>query len=769
MLSRRKFLGVASAAVASATAARSLGLHAAPLNAEDLCQYADPRVGTGGLGHCFPAATVPFGAVQLGPDTLNSTWDRCAGYHWNDTSIMGFSHTHLSGTGIGDLLDFLVMAGTGQAKLVPGTLKNPEQGYRSRFRHEDEDASPGYYSVLLQDYKVRAELTATERAGFHRYTFPQSDESYLIVDLAHSYQHHGESTVSQASLQQVNDSTLMGGHVTNAWAKGRHAFLYLQLSKKPTKVAFYNGEQESSAAEGKALKCVLHFKTAAHEQILVKVGLSACSAEGARRNLEQEIPHWDFDRTRTEARARWQTQLAKIRVKGADDEARRTFYSSMYHLCLGPTLFDDVDGRYRGMDNEVHTLPVGQHNYTTYSLWDTYRAAHPAFTLIEPQRTPDFVSTLIRMAEESPEGMPVWPLQGYETDCMTGYHSAAVIAEACNKGIARVDYERAYPLMRKRAMVDDYRGLDLYRKYGYIPADREKESVSKTIEYCYDDWAIAHVAKALGKSDDAALLSKRSLNYRNYFDPKTRFMRARLENGAWAEPFDPKSTGHSDKWRDYTESDAWQASFAIQHDPQGLIDAFGGREAFTTKLDRFFVESSEVHGDVPPDITGMIGQYAHGNEPSHHIAYLYVYAGQPHKTQALVKKLLATMYASRPDGLQGNDDVGQMSAWYILSALGFYPVDPVSGNYILGAPLFDRATVDLGGGKFLCVEAKRVTSSDAYVQGVSLNGKPQRRAWFHHREIAQGGTLVFTMGAEPSATFATAPEDAPPSFVLEKA
>ena len=730
---------------------------------EDGLQWVDPRIGTGGHGHCFPGAAVPFGQVQLSPDSYNDGWDWCSGYHVSDGSIMGFSHTHLSGTGCGDLLDFLVMPGVGPTKIVPGTRENPEAGYRSRFDHADEVMTPGYYAVALKDCGVKAELTATERAGMHRYTFPASEESWLVLDLKHGYEGGGKPNVMSAELRQSAPDTLAGGRVTRAWGEGRHSYFGLQVSKVPERVVFYSDDVEVPAGElkGTNLKCVLHFKTKAGEAILVKTGISGVSAEGAAANVEAEIPGWDFEAVRAQARRRWAEQIGKIKVTSANKVHKRIFYTSLYHMSLGPTLFDDVDGRYRGMDGAVHQLAAGQHNYTTFSLWDTYRAAHPAHTLVSAERVPDFANTLIRMSEESPAGMPVWPLNGTETGTMTGYHSAAVIAEAVNKGFPGINVDAAYRVMTKMA-ASDYRGLPYYRKMGYIPADLEEESVSKTFEYCYDDWAIAHVAKKLGRTDDAAKLVARSGNWKGYFDPKTTFMRAKLADGSFTTPFSPIELGHWKKWRDYTESNAWQTTFAVQHDPAGLIALFGGREPFLAKLDELFTTASTLPADAPPDIAGLVGQYAHGNEPSHHIAYLYVYAGQPAKTQARARMLMETMYFDKPDGLQGNEDVGQMSAWYLLSALGFYPVDAVSGNYILGSPLFEHAVVELGGGKKLEIDVKRSDPSHAYVQSFELNGKQQDRAWFNHKEIAGGGTLRFRIGATPANGFGVLP----PSLML---
>ena len=734
-------------------------------------RWVDPRIGTGGHGHCYPGATVPFGAMQLSPDTYTKGWDWCSGYHVSDSSIMGFSHTHLSGTGAGDLLDFLVMAGTGPAHLQPGSRDDPDSGYRSRFDHADEHAEPGYYSVLLRDYKIRAELTATERTGLHRYTFPASEQAYLLLDLKHGFGDTDKS-VESAELSRTAQDTLAGGRVTSAWGQHRKSYFTLTVSKTPERIAFFEQGKEvppperSVGLKGRDLKCVLYFKTRANEQILVKTGISGVSAEGAAKNLAAEAPGWRFDETRAAAHMAWARQLSRVQVETANEAHKRVFYTALYHLSLGPTLFDDVDGSYRGMDGQIHSLPGNARNYTTFSLWDTYRAAHPTYTLLNPERVPDFVNALIRMAEQSPAGMPVWPLQGCETGTMTGYHSAAVISEACNKEFTGIDFEKAYGLMMKRAMVDDYRGLPYYRKLGYIPADREEESVSKSFEYCYDDWAIAHVAKKLGKTSDAEMLRTRSRNYRNYFDAEDTFVRPKLADGSWTSPFDPIEMGHSERWRDYTESNPWQTTFAVQHDVGGMIELFGGREQFVTKLDGLFEAPSTIPADAPPDIAGMVGQYAHGNEPSHHIAYLYAYAGMPHKTQARVRSLLELMYSPNPDGMQGNEDVGQMSAWFVLSALGFYPVDAVSGNYIVGSPLFDRAAVDLAGGKTLEIEVRRNAPTDAYVHAFTLNGKPQQRVWFQHEEIARGGRLVIEMGAEPNLSFGSDPAVAPPSLTL---
>jgi predicted alpha-1,2-mannosidase len=776
MSTRRQFLKT-SAATCAAALLPAETFAKTSRHTDDPMEWVDLHIGLGGHGHCSPAATMPFGSVQLGPDTYNADWDWCSGYHFSDTSLMGFSHTHLSGTGCGDLLDFLVMAGTGPAKLVPGSREEPDEGYRSRFSHDDEIMVPGYYSVLLKDYHIRAEMTATERAGLHRYTFPKSDEAYLILDLYHSYEWRTRRTSSMisAELSHPNPTTFAGGHVTNAWADGRHAYFTLEVSKTPTRVVFYRDDVEvalpASGLNGVNLKAILYFETHEQETILVRTGISAVSADSAAINLAAELPNWDFDTIRQQANSAWKKQLNKIRIATSNPHYRRVFYTSLYHMSLGPSIFDDVDGSYRGSDNQVHKLAPGEHNYTTFSCWDTYRAAHPAYTLIEKQRVPGFANSLIRMSTQSAPSahrsrMPVWPLWGVETGTMTGFHSASIVAEAINKGFPGIDVDTAYSVMIKEAMEDEYRGLPLYRQYHYIPADLAPESVSASFEYCYNDWAIAHVAKKLGHNDIARQLTKRSLNYRNFFDKTRNFVVPKLADGSWAAPFTPNMLGHSSQWRDYTESNPWQTTFAVQHDPAGLIELFGGRKPFLAKLDELFITSSEQPPDAPPDITGLVGQYAQGNEPSHHIAYLYVYAGAPHKTQARVRMLMDSMYPDAPDGLQGNEDVGQMSAWFILSALGFYSVDAVSGSFVLGSPLVEYAILDLGGNATLEVEVYRSHHSDQYIQSFSLNDVPQKQAWFRYSDIVNGGKITFHMSTTPNLDFGASPEVAPPSLVL---
>ena len=775
MLSRRSFMAALSALpVSRLLGSRSLLAAPSPVNPasesvaadpDDLTQFVKISIGTGGHGHTYPGATVPFGMVQLSPDTYNDGWDWCSGYHYSDSSIMGFSHTHLSGTGASDMLDFLLMPGVGPAKTVPGLRQNPGEGYRSRFSHDEEIAVPGYYAVTLRDFNIRAELSATERAGIHRYRFPASDSSHFILDLVHTY---GNAPILWADLKIVGNDTIAGGRSVKGWAPGREIYFAMKFSKPFASSEIVSGEKRLDSsireAKGNSLKCLVHFQTTDGETILVKTGISGVSVEGAQKNLDAEMPDWDFDKVKSAAHAAWSKNLSRIRITTSDARHKRIFYTALYHMMLAPTLFDDVDGQYPGMDGKAHPLPSGVHNYSTFSLWDTFRAAHPMYTLFQSDRVADFVNCLIRMGQESPSGVPIWPLQAKETFCMTGYHASSVIAEAQVKGFKGIDFSKAYPALRKRAMVEDYRGLGYYRKLGYIPCDKEEESVSKTMEYAYDDWAVAHIAEAAGAAEDSKALVKRSRNYRNLFDDSTGFMRSRLENGQWAEPFHSTEMGYSKKWRDYTESDPWETTFTVQHDPAGLIKLCGGPTAFVEKLDALFTTSSQLPPDAPPDIAGMIGQYAHGNEPCHHMAYLYCYAGAAHKTQDRVRMLLDLEYDDQPDGLAGNEDCGQMSAWYLISSLGFYAVDPVSGNYVFGTPLFDRAEVELGNGKTLVVEAKRKAATDQYIQSVEFNGKPYSKLWFRHADIANGAIIVFTMGSQPSPDFGSGEGAMPPSL-----
>ncbi|MGA7440307.1 MAG: GH92 family glycosyl hydrolase [Luteibacter sp.] len=781
-LTRRGFLqgSLGAALLAGQGTTRAWAALEKQAGKEAVRHYVDPFIGTGGHGHTYPGATTPFGMVQLGPDTYNADWDVCSGYHQRYTSIMGFSHTHLSGTGIGDMMDVLLMPATGEVKLSPGEPDAPDSGYRSRFDRSDEHATPGFYGVLLKDHGIHAELTATARTGLHRYTFPAGAAGHLVLDLCHGMQDnaHTPTRVTDATLRVVDNRTVLGGRRVHQWAKGRHIYFAMRLSRPFATAGLYNEDLVQADAKdlaGSHLKAILHYPDAGSAPLLVKVGLSTVDAASALRNLDTEQPGFDFEHTRAAAEAQWEQALSKIQIPCRSALARdsltartkRTFYTALYHTLLAPNLTSDIDGAYRGMDGEIHHLARGQQTFTTYSLWDTYRAVHPLLTLVQPKRVPALVDSLVRMAAESPEGPPVWPLQGIETGCMIGYHSAVVLAEAQAKGFTGIDYARAWPLFRKRAMDDDYRGLADYRRLGFVPADKEWEATSKTLEYAYDDWAVAHLAKAAGAKDDYRLLLDRSRNYRNIFNRDSGFIQPRLANGRWASPFDPRELGHGETWHDFTESNAWQATFLNQHDLYGYMALFGGEEGFARKLDALFAASSEQLPGAPPDISGLVGQYAHGNEPSHHVAYLYAYAGQHAKTQARVRSLMGSMYQDTPDGLIGNEDCGQMSAWYVMSALGFYAVDPVSATYVIGSPLFEHVEVDMGGGRLLTIEARDNHPDRPYIQSATWNGQPYTRTWLAHADLAAGGHLVFQMGDTPNPRYGAARADRPPSFAMD--
>ncbi|GAA3768150.1 GH92 family glycosyl hydrolase [Terriglobus aquaticus] len=787
-LNRRTFLQLSSLAAGNTLLAqkaqreRHMPLHKAGVEGSaDLTKYVNLFCGTGGHGHTYPGATVPFGAVQLSPDTGNHGWDWCSGYYTTDTSIMGFSHTHLSGTGAADLLDFLVVPRLGEVKLLPGDKNQPDTGYRTRFSHSDEHAEPGFYSVKLAS-GVLAELTTTERVGVHRYTFPQGgDPAHLLVDLLHGCEEteglqNGELTpenlkqnrVGSAEVNVVGNDTVTGGRVMHVWAPTRQIYFAMVFERPFKKVQLYSDLKpvDGTSAKGRVLHAAVYPDTSG--PVLVKVGISMVSAENALANVKAEVPAFDFEGVRANAKAAWNKELARIQVDSFDTQRKTIFYTAMYHMMCAPTLADDVNGQYRGMDQKVHTVDAGQHNFSTYSLWDTFRALHPSFTLWQQERVAPMVNCLVRMAEESPAGMPIWPLQGGETFCMTGYHSASVMAEACTKKVPGIDWSRAYAVMRKRNMDDDYMGLNFYRTLGYIPADKMNESVSKAVEYMYNDWACAHVAEATGHAEDAAIQRKRSQNYRNLFDPKTQFIRAKMSNGEWTPNFDPKATGHFPRgtkhaYRDYTESNAWQTTFFVQHDAKGYIETFGGRDSFNKKLDSLFVQEPGVSNEDVSDMSGYIGQYVHGNEPSHAIVFLYTYSGQPWKTQMRTRQILDTLYHNDFDGLAGNEDCGQMSAWYVMAAMGLYAVDPVSATYVLTAPVFDSTRVRQANGRELVIETKRNAPTDQYIQQVKLNGKVLDRLWVTHEEL-QGGHLQFTLGAEPNMTLGVDPRVAPPSL-----
>ncbi|MHB8079442.1 MAG: GH92 family glycosyl hydrolase [Candidatus Krumholzibacteriia bacterium] len=744
----------------------------------------DPFIGTQDMGHCYPGATVPFGLVQLSPDTETAdysvdgkTYDPaayryCAGYQYGDSTIVGFSHTHFHGTGHADLGDLLIMPQVGPLQLEPGRADRPGSGYRSRFSHASERASPGYYAVRLEDPGVDAELTATSRVGLHRYRFPASHEARILLDLVHGiYNYDGK--VIWSSVRVEDDHTVTGWRQTRGWARTRLVHFALEFSKPfksygcrmddaaPYRDFYRKWDQTHDFPDlaGRSLKLWFDFDTAAGERILVKVALSGTGRAGALANLRAEAPGWDFDGARQAAAAAWERELSRFDLDA--DPARRTvFYTALYHSLLSPVEFMDVDGRYRGLDGDIH-VARGWTNHTIFSLWDTFRALHPLFTLIQPARTDDLVNSLLAHAQQSALGLlPVWSHWAQENWCMIGYHAVPVIADAIVKGFHGFDRAAALAAMRHSATYGPYDGLADYLRLGWVPDDRQRYAASKTLEYAYDDWTLARAAERLGRRDLVAEFDARARNDRNLFDPRTGFMRSRLADGSWRPGFDPVRTSD----QGYIEGNAWNYSLFAPHDVAWLVRAMGGESAFAAHLDSLFTmtlppEAIADTEDLSP--AGMIGNYVHGNEPSHHVAYLYAWAGVPWKTQERVREIMDRMYRPGPAGLCGNDDCGQMSAWYIFSAMGFYPVCPGSGEYVIGAPLARDLTLRLDRGRTLRIRAPQLDPQNIYIQRVELNGRPWDKTYFRHADLVKGADILFVMGPEPNRAWASAPEARP--------
>ncbi len=711
-----------------------------------LSDKVNPFIGTGGHGHTFPGATVPFGMVQLSPDTRLTGWDGCSGYHFTDSVVYGFSHTHLSGTGVSDYADILFMPTTGEVLLNNGA--DGEPGYSSLFSKKNESATAGFYKTYLDDYNIGVELTATERCGFHQYSFGESNEGNVILDLEH------RDKVIDAQLRIVSETEVEGYRISDAWAKEQHVYFVAQFSQPFTNSGvavdgnFSVGIRE---ANHHALKACFEFGLKNEKQLLLKVGISAVSVEGARKNLEAEIPAWDFELAKSEARSAWEAQLSKIEIEGGTDDQQTIFYSALYHSMIAPNIFQDVDGRYRGTDLKIHQATNHRH-HTIFSLWDTYRATHPLYTIIEQERTTDFINTFLAHYQQGGQ-LPIWELAGNYTGCMIGYHAIPVIADAHLKGIGGFNVDLAMEAMMASAN-QDHLGLEHYKKLGFIPSGKESESVSKTLEYAYDDWCIAKMAEAIPDwKDSSTSFYERAQFYKNLYDPETGFMRAR-NNGMWFSPFDPSEVNFN-----YTEANAWQYSLYVPQDVEGLMEIMGGKEVLSNHLDDIFNASSQTTGRDQADITGLIGQYAHGNEPSHHMAYLYHYVGQHWKTQQRVRQILDELYQNAPDGLSGNEDCGQMSSWYVLSSMGFYPVCPGDINYIIGTPLFPSATINLENGKQFVVNANNVSDQNIYIQSATLNSQPLNRSFIQHDEIMAGGILEFEMGTEPNKSWGNGEND----------
>ena len=700
----------------------------------DYTQYVDPFIGAADNGHTFPGACRPFGMIQTSPVTGAVGWRYCSEYMYADSIIWGFTQTHLNGTGCMDLGDILVMPFTGERHRT-------WDAYRSSFSKTSENATPGYYTVTLDQAKVKAELTATTHAALHRYTYEQADSASILIDLQHGpawneKQYH--SQVNSCEVNWENDSTLTG-HVNNKVWVDQDYYFVMQFSRP---VIDHFELPMAETEKGKRL--VTSFNIQPGEEVLMKVALSTTGVEGAKANMAAEVPGWDFEGIRTAAKADWNSYLSRIEVEGTDEE-KTNFYTSFYHALIQPNEISDVDGRYRNAADSIVKAGTGAF-YSTFSLWDTYRTAHPFYTLVIPERVDGFVNSLIEQGEV--QGfLPIWGLWGKENFCMIGNHGVSVIAEAYRKGFRGFDAERAFNIIKKTQTVSHPLKSDweVYTKYGYFPTDLIKaESVSSTLESVYDDYAAADMARRMGKEEDAAYFAKRADYYKNLFDSETKFMRPRKADGTWKAPFNPSALAHSESvGGDYTEGNAWQYTWHVQHDVPGLIQLFGGEKPFLNKLDSLF--TVKLEGESLADVTGLIGQYAHGNEPSHHVTYLYALAGRPERTQELVREIFDTQYKNKPDGLCGNDDCGQMSAWYMLSAMGFYPVDPVSAEYVFGAPQLPKMTLHLADGKTFTIIAENLSKEHKYVDSITLNGEPYTKKTISHEDIVKGGTLVYKM------------------------
>ncbi len=733
--------------------------------------YVDPMIGTVKMGHTFPGACVPHGIVQLSPDTdtiphsINGRYQPeaykyCAGYQYDDPTIVGFSHTHFSGTGHSDLGDILVIPTNGELMLNPGTADDPGSGYRSRFSHDTEKAVPGYYEVMLDDYNIKAQLAATERVGVHRYTFPVSqDAQRIIVDLMHGIYNYDGKTL-WAGIRVENDTLITGYRITNGWARENYTYFAASFSK-PVKNYGYREKEPVQyrgfwrkfdlyhnfpEMAGRGIVSYFEFDPAGGNELEVRVALSAVSTEGALKNLMAEAEGKDFDAIAAEAFDKWNRELEAIEISGTEDQ-KTMFYTSLYHTMINPSVYMDVDGCYRGIDHNIHQAE-GFTNYTVFSVWDTYRALHPLFNIINRERSRDIAESMLAHYGQSVHGaLPVWSHMGNENWCMIGYHSVSVIADALDKGID-IDKDKALEAMISSANVDYYDGTGEYKRLGYVPFDRSGSGSSITLEYAYDDWTVYRTALALGDTETAATYRKRAMNYRNVFDPSLRFVRARMSDGSWKEPFSLLNT-HGEG---FIEGNSWNYSFYVPHDVEGLISQMGGDEQFVERLDSLFtMHLPDEFFEHTEDVTreGIMGNYVHGNEPSHHVAYLYAWTSQPWKTQYWVREIMNRMYLNSIDGLCGNDDCGQMSAWYIFSAMGFYPVCPGSDQYVLGAPYVPYLKVKVDDGKYLEIKAPKVSDRMRYVKSVKLNGKPYDKAYITYEDICGGGELLFEMTSKP--------------------
>ena len=718
---------------------------------QTLVRYVDPFIGTGAHGHTYPGATVPFGMVQLSPDNGTQGWDWCSGYHYSDSMIAGFSHTHLSGTGIGDLCDISVMPSNG---LISDTVKL----YRQKFSHSHEKASPGFYELRL-DNGIKASFTTTERCGFHQYSFPKGADPVIRFDLGFAI---NWDNATETFIEKLNDSTIAGYRYSKGWAHTQRVYFAARTSVPFSELHLSEGPEKVGGvlARGRLTRGQLMFRNMDGNIINMKVALSSVNTDNAVAALG-EIVGWDFASVKNAAELKWEKELRKIEIKSKDERAKRIFYSALYHTCLAPVLYSDKDGFYRNASGVVRKMDKGN-RYTVFSLWDTFRALDPLFTVTQTTRFTEMINSLLAFYDENGL-LPVWDLSTCETNCMTGYHAVPVLADAILKGVPGFDINKAYAAMKASAM-QEIRGTGHYRQYGFIPQDKYGSSVTVTIEYAYDDWCIAQVAKKLGKSDEYTYFLNRAASWKQLFDPASGFIRARNSDGAWVQPFDPFLSEHDEHKAMYTEGNAWQHSFFVPHDVRGLAAAHGGNDRLMIKLDSLFAISSELKGDnTSPDVSGLIGQYAHGNEPSHHIAYMYAYIGAAWKTQERVRMIIDSMYHDLPEGYAGNEDCGQMSAWGVWSMAGLYPGNPSGGQYVFGSPLFDEVKFSLPGDVVFIIRTRNAGKGRPYIQHVRLNGQQYDKTYIEHSVLMKGGVLEFTMGATPNKQFGKQPSSWPAS------
>lgn len=722
-------------------------------NKTDYTVYVDPYIGSGEHGHVFVGANVPFGAIQAGPQNIHKGWDWCSGYHYSDSVIIGFSHTHLSGTGCADLGDILLMPYTGEVRTARGEQDNIEGTASSYYKHANETVSPGYYSLLM-DNGVKVELTTTERTALHRYTYPEGSEQRLLINLKEG---NGDRAY-ETYLKKIDDNTIEGFRFSKGWSPRHKVYFTMKTDQPIESLAVFNDDAVAGNDElsGESVKGVVTFKNNT-PNVQVKIAISSVSCANALANMNAEVEHWDFDQVHKDAIDKWNNQLASVVIDTKDERAKKIFYTSMYHAFIAPTLYCDVNGDFRGHDDKVYTNNNWK-NYSTFSLWDTYRTLNPLFTIIKPEMVGDIVNSFLSIYDQQGK-LPIWPLVGGETECMPGYSAVPIIADAYLKGFTGFDAERAYADMVSSATYEKQNGVPYVLEKGYIPCDKIHEATSIAMEYAADDWGISQMAKKMGKTEDYQTFLKRGKYYEQYYDKDINFIRPKMNDGSWRTPYNPFRSVHG--VGDFTEGTGWQYTFFVPQHPEGLIALMGGDANFVSKLDSLFIVEGDMGEGASSDISGLIGQYAHGNEPSHHVAYLYPYAGEQWKTAEKVRFIQDEFYTDKPEGVIGNEDCGQMSAWHIMSALGFYQVNPSNGVLVFGSPLFDKASVRLPEGKTFDIVAQNNSKDNIYIQSVLLNGKPYNNSYILYDDVMKGGNLTFVMGNTPNKDFGAAPENRP--------